>query len=120
MHWTYQGKTVENLPEDCEAFVYLITNTTNGMPIKHYEIKKSRKATDGTYQTFANAESLGKIQGTFFVSFEDASGEYRYFVRAIDVLGMRSGDANSTIDACLLYTSPSPRDLSTSRMPSAA
>jgi len=75
------------------------TNTTSGMPIKHYEIKKSRKATDGTYQTFANAESLGKIQGTFFVSFEDASGDYRYFVRAIDVLGMRSGDANSTTDA---------------------
>ena len=32
------------------------------------------------------------------------------------------GDANvtSTINICLLYTSPSPRDLSTSRMPSSA
>ena len=27
---------------------------------------------------------------------------------------------NFNIDACLLYTSPSPRDLSTSRMPSSA
>lgn len=27
--WTYQNKDVEELPEDCEAFVYLITNTTN-------------------------------------------------------------------------------------------
>ena len=25
-NWTYQGKIVEELPEDCEAFVYLITN----------------------------------------------------------------------------------------------
>ena len=25
-NWTYQGKVVEELPEDCEAFVYLITN----------------------------------------------------------------------------------------------
>ena len=27
---------------------------------------------------------------------------------------------NETIESCLLYTSPSPRDLSTSRMPSSA
>ena len=27
---------------------------------------------------------------------------------------------NSRVDGCLLYTSPSPRDLSTSRMPSSA
>ena len=27
--WTYQNKDVDELPEDCEAFVYLITNTTN-------------------------------------------------------------------------------------------
>ena len=29
--WSYQGKSVKELPKDCEAFVYLITNTTNGM-----------------------------------------------------------------------------------------
>ena len=27
--WTYKGKVVDELPDDCEAFVYLITNTTN-------------------------------------------------------------------------------------------
>ena len=31
-----------------------------------------------------------------------------------------SGVADDNPDACLLYTSPSPRDLSTSRMPSSA
>ena len=25
-NWTYKGKVVQELPEDCEAFVYLITN----------------------------------------------------------------------------------------------
>ena len=29
MNWTYQGKSVEKLPEDCEGFVYLITNLTD-------------------------------------------------------------------------------------------
>ena len=43
MHWTYQGKPVENLPEDCEAFVYLITNTTNGMKYVGKKLAKFRK-----------------------------------------------------------------------------
>lgn len=29
MQWNYQGNLVETLPEDCEGFVYLITNTIN-------------------------------------------------------------------------------------------
>ena len=40
MPWTYQGKPIEQLPEDCEGFVYLITNTTNG---KRYVGKKLAK-----------------------------------------------------------------------------
>lgn len=74
------------------------TNTTNGMPIKHYEIRKSRE-TNGSFQSFGNAETLGKIQGTFFVSFEDASGTYKYYVRAVDVLGMRSLNTGFSIQA---------------------
>ena len=27
--WTHKGKLVETLPDDCEGFVYLITNLTN-------------------------------------------------------------------------------------------
>ena len=30
MKWTYQGKEVENIPDEYEGFVYLITNTTTG------------------------------------------------------------------------------------------
>tara|TARA_B100000035_G_scaffold165556_1_gene141238 strand:- start:2112 stop:2534 length:423 start_codon:yes stop_codon:yes gene_type:complete len=40
MQWTYKGKLIETLPEDCEAFVYLITNTTNN---KKYIGKKLAK-----------------------------------------------------------------------------
>ena len=28
--WTHNGKLVDELPTDCEGFVYLITNLTNG------------------------------------------------------------------------------------------
>ena len=37
-----------------------------------------------------------------------------------DVIMERTGYTKDEYDACLLYTSPSPRDLSTSRMPSSA
>lgn len=40
MAWQYQGKPIHTLPEDCEGFVYLITNTTNG---KKYVGKKLAK-----------------------------------------------------------------------------
>ena len=36
------------------------------------------------------------------------------------IVQMADGAINGLADACLLYTSPSPRDLSTSRMPSSA
>ena len=39
-NWTYQGKIAEELPEDCEAFVYIITNLINH---KKYVGKKLAK-----------------------------------------------------------------------------
>ena len=39
-YWIYQGKQIDNLPEECEAFVYLITNKKNG---KKYVGKKLAK-----------------------------------------------------------------------------
>ena len=39
-NWSYQGKLVKELPSDCEAFVYLITNLTND---KKYVGKKLAK-----------------------------------------------------------------------------
>ena len=43
MKWTYQGKIVEELPEDCEASVYLITNTTNDRKYVGKKLAKFKK-----------------------------------------------------------------------------
>jgi hypothetical protein len=40
MNWTYKGKEITELPEDCVGFVYIITNTTNN---KKYIGKKLAK-----------------------------------------------------------------------------
>lgn len=48
MTWLYQGTPVEELPEDCVGFVYLITNNTNG---RKYIGKKLAKFSKTTYKT---------------------------------------------------------------------
>lgn len=47
-NWTYQGSVVEELPEDCIGFVYLITNTVSG---RRYIGKKLAKFSKTTYKT---------------------------------------------------------------------
>jgi len=47
MTWTYQGTLVEQLPEECVGFVYVITNTTNG---RKYIGKKLAKFSKTTYK----------------------------------------------------------------------
>ena len=42
------------------------------------------------------------------------------FIRGISIVAKKLGISSDVSRGCLLYTSPSPRDLSTSRMPSSA
>jgi len=46
--WTYQDQIVNELPDDCAGFVYLITNLTNG---RKYIGKKLAKFAKTTYKT---------------------------------------------------------------------
>lgn len=48
MTWSYKGSIVNELPEDCVGFVYLITNTISG---RQYIGKKLAKFSKTTYKT---------------------------------------------------------------------
>ena len=61
------------------------------------------------YQAFDKNEN--KVKG--FITADSKSD-------AINQLQLKELNPSSIDEACLLYTSPSPRDLSTSRMPSSA
>ena len=85
---------------------------------------------DTTDGTTANTISAGTITSGVYApgtiaATQDNPGESFSFTQAftqgdaIDTTGPDIGDVSAYGD-CLLYTSPSPRDLSTSRMPSSA
>lgn len=48
MTWTYRGSIINELPEDCVGFVYLISNTITG---RKYIGKKLAKFSKTTYKT---------------------------------------------------------------------
>lgn len=48
MSWIYQNSPVDELPDDCVGFVYLITNTVSG---RKYIGKKLAKFSKTTYKT---------------------------------------------------------------------
>ena len=75
----------------------------------------------GTLAHIAAREELGDV--VLFDIFEGtAKGKALDLAEAAPVFGKDSNlkGTNDYADICLLYTSPSPRDLSTSRMPSSA
>lgn len=47
MTWLFEGKTVEELPEDCVGYVYIITNNVSG---RKYIGKKLAKFAKTTYK----------------------------------------------------------------------
>ena len=53
-------------------------------------------------------------------SYNDFQGKVTYKPNIYNTYTILSINGSSMYDSCLLYTSPSPRDLSTSRMPSSA
>ena len=57
MTWFYQNNVVEELPEDCVGFVYLITNTTTN---RKYVGKKLAKFSRTTYKTVKKKDGTKK------------------------------------------------------------
>ena len=57
MTWYYQNNPVEELPDDCIGFVYLITNKTNS---RKYVGKKLAKFSKTTYKTIKQKNGTKK------------------------------------------------------------
>ena len=87
MHWTYQDTLIEELPEDCVGFVYLITNTISG---KKYIGKKLAKFAKTTYKVVKlknGAKKKKKIRSKIDSDWRDYYGSSPNLSKDIELLG---------------------------------
>jgi hypothetical protein len=87
MQWTYQGNIVDNLPEECVGFVYLITNLTNN---RKYIGKKLAKFSKTTYKTIKlknGNKKKKRIRGKIESDWRDYYGSNIELNKDVETLG---------------------------------
>jgi hypothetical protein len=87
MHWTYQDTQIEELPEDCVGFVYLITNTISG---KKYIGKKLSKFAKTSYKMVKlknGTKKKKKIRSKIDSDWRDYYGSSPNLSKDIELLG---------------------------------
>ena len=90
MSWFYQGQLVEELPEDCVGFVYIITNTLTD---KKYIGKKLAKFSKTTYRTvkLKNGKKKRKrIKGKIESDWQEYYGSSPNLTEDINKLGKQN------------------------------
>ena len=108
---TISGNRIVTIPNDVQTF-YILRNSTSGSHTVEFKYATG----SGSSFTFASTDKGDKI---VFAAADDGSNPN------ILTLAIGTGIANVVEDTtpqlgCLLYTSPSPRDVEESRMPSSA
>ena len=91
---------------------YSLQGGTDGYTLSRSEIL-------GSYDLVADKETIDVDYILMGPSMADTSDTIAKAQKIIDIAATRK-DCLAYVSPCLLYTSPSPRDLSTSRMPSSA
>ena len=87
MTWHYQGAVIDELPEDCVGFVYMITNTTNG---RMYIGKKLAKFSRTKYKTVTqkNGKKVKKrIRSKVDSDWQEYYGSSDALTKDIEALG---------------------------------
>jgi hypothetical protein len=87
MSWTYQGTLVEQLPEECVGFVYVITNTTNGRKYIGKKLAKFSKTTYKTVKLKNGTKKKKKIRSKIDSDWQEYYGSSPNLQKDIDTLG---------------------------------
>ena len=87
MQWIYKNQPVEQLPEDCVGFVYIITNTVSG---RMYVGKKLARFKTTRYKmhTQKNGKKVRKkIRGAVASDWQEYYGSSDQLNRDVELLG---------------------------------
>ena len=87
MSWYYQDKLVEELPEECVGFVYLITNTISGRKYIGKKLAKFSKTTYKTVKLKNGTKKKKKIRSKVDSDWRDYYGSSPNLTKDIDELG---------------------------------
>jgi hypothetical protein len=87
MTWLYQGAAVEQLPEDCVGFVYLITNNLTGRKYIGKKLAKFSKTTYKTVKLKNGTKKKKKIRSKIDSDWRDYYGSSPNLQADIDALG---------------------------------
>ncbi len=87
MTWTYHGQTVDELPEDCVGFVYIITNTISGRKYIGKKLAKFSKTTYKTVKLKNGNKKKKKIRGKIDSDWRDYYGSNQELQADVQKLG---------------------------------
>ena len=87
MTWTYQGQVVNELPEDCVGFVYLITNIVSGRKYIGKKLAKFSKTTYKTVKLKNGNKKKKRIRSKIDSDWQDYYGSSPNLTADIDTLG---------------------------------
>ena len=87
MTWLYQNSTIEELPEDCVGFVYLITNITNGRMYIGKKLAKFSKTTQKTVKLKNGTKKKKKIRTKIDSDWRDYYGSSPELTKDVEQLG---------------------------------
>ena len=87
MQWTYQNTIVEELPEDCVGFVYLITNIISGRKYIGKKLAKFSKTTTKTVTLKNGNKKKKKIRSKIDSDWRDYYGSSPNLSKDIEQLG---------------------------------
>ena len=87
MTWLYNNQLVENLPEDCVGFVYMITNITTDRKYIGKKLAKFSKTTQKTVKLKNGNKKIKKICSKVDSDWRDYYGSSPELSRDVELLG---------------------------------
>ena len=87
MTWTYQGQVVNELPEDCVGYVYIITNIVSGRKYIGKKLAKFSKTTYKTVKLKNGTKKKKKIRSKIDSDWQEYYGSSPNLTKDIETLG---------------------------------
>ena len=87
MSWYYQGTLIEQLPEDCVGFVYIITNKTNNRKYIGKKLAKFAKTSYNTVKLKNGTRKKKRVRSKIDSDWQEYWGSSPNLQADIDTLG---------------------------------